>query len=669
MTYVKPRQYGEPIHEDAPGFDPRVHRDLVEEVNEVIYGVSVNAAGPTLVKSGSTPPVETALQKNPVAVNGGGFSTTMYIDVTPTRELQLIGIRSRFDHNGFTAEIYNNKTQARLAVGAASTAANSDGYYSSRFSDPLTLLANNSYRIGIVAASGNIMHSGNDTTSTFPYMTIGGGAYYGTAPYPNSYIGGYRPAFEFLVLDSSTGVEVTGLPAGLTAPATSRDMGKAGSIVTVVDASGAVMCAAWGYNGDKFTYSKPNKVTLPPRVVYENSTLIGPESAKSDQYDYRQVGDEIQFYDHTLNIWRTMGRSAMSRPMYMVLVSFTNNYSGMANQRGSVSLVTDKARPDGADIRVFRKASNGNPEALIPHIIPSIVNRGSMYTYNIQIGLSMGVGELAEFYVTYGDPDAVPATFTAAQYNAILDKPKNVDILGPYAIYQDRNQAYVPADFSTGGYQLYGNRDDTANEAPTPLNTEIIYGSGVYKVIGHNPNGGWTFGGVDNNRPSQMPNAIGWCSGDIYETWRREVVLPDGFAWHILTGASGYTSDIKLTIRYYNTGRIVVTMFNHRRGDHTRRINVRYNGGELAYQAPTEIIESEPSSWLTVVLDTGLMVGTVGKEERYVGQITPYAGVRPITSDMIYTPYGSLDVQMEQVMKVAKRGSVEPAANWFLGGR
>lgn len=37
MTHlVRPRYYGEPIHEDAPGFNPNIHKDLIEEINEVL---------------------------------------------------------------------------------------------------------------------------------------------------------------------------------------------------------------------------------------------------------------------------------------------------------------------------------------------------------------------------------------------------------------------------------------------------------------------------------------------------------------------------------------------------------------------------------------------------------------------------------------------------------
>lgn len=40
MSIIKPRQYGEPIHEDAPGFNPTIHKDLVEELNGVLEVVA-----------------------------------------------------------------------------------------------------------------------------------------------------------------------------------------------------------------------------------------------------------------------------------------------------------------------------------------------------------------------------------------------------------------------------------------------------------------------------------------------------------------------------------------------------------------------------------------------------------------------------------------------------
>ena len=36
MEYIKPRDFMEPIHPDAPGFNPDQHRDLIEEINAVL---------------------------------------------------------------------------------------------------------------------------------------------------------------------------------------------------------------------------------------------------------------------------------------------------------------------------------------------------------------------------------------------------------------------------------------------------------------------------------------------------------------------------------------------------------------------------------------------------------------------------------------------------------
>ena len=262
-------------------------------------------------------------------------------------------------------------------------------------------------------------------------------------------------------------------------------------------------------------------------------------------------------------------------------------------------LVTAHARPDGADIRVYRDALT------LAHMVGAVTPDPAGYAYELSWIDNLPAGN-ATYRIEYGSQGALPlASYTQAELTTLLRAftTKNV---GENLAQLDSSYVYRPADFAGAGVQLFGQRDD--NGGPVVLDGQPVIWNGVqYGAIYHSSNGTVQFSASavsgDRAGAATLTDGLAWGANDLYESYRRQVLLPDGLAWHILTGGSGYTADIKIAVRYYRpTGVWTLTVLNWTNGTATRSLSVFAGGQRLDFPVPPVITETDPTQAMTLVV-------------------------------------------------------------------
>jgi len=385
------------------------------------------------------------------------------------------------------------------------------------------------------------------------------------------------------------------------------------------------------------------------RIEIKDS-IVGPANASHTEYDYRFNQDAIEFFDESIGVWRVMSHIEDDyKPGFKRLITATNDGSTDVLVRPMVDLITDKARSDGADIRIWAPNANGDYIIPEPFVMTEIASSGSDIRYRLSFKSNIPASSSKVYLATYGDPTAHSPSFSASQYSSIFEGVSLQS--GSYYVSTDYSAGYVPDDatFRNAGTQIFGARDDVGSTAPITGSGQVIYDSVPFSILGHNSNGGLEFGTATASRPSAGPKSLGWSAGDLYESWRREVIMPNGYAWHILTGGSGYTANMMLTIRYYNTGRWTLTMF-HNESTHTSRINCFSRGVEYVHTGSLPVRRDNPESWLVIDMQPVFLSATLGNEVAITGSYTSSGGLRPIYADSIMTGSGNVQDVLTTLM-------------------
>ncbi|MFC4426198.1 hypothetical protein [Deinococcus navajonensis] len=193
--------------------------------------------------------------------------------------------------------------------------------------------------------------------------------------------------------------------------------------------------------------------------------------------------------------------------------------------------------------------------------------------------------------------------------------------VGGVRAWIDAAQAYIPADFTTAGTQIYGARDDATDARVTPVT--VKYGHSTFTSATHAANYGIqlleaapdavvanvnaTNGTAGRNLISVAATRKGTLEAgyisDLYQSWVREVILADGFAWHVLTGTAGFSADIRYTMRYYTaTNRWVITLFHHANAGAQKAIGIRSQASEYVFGCNVTPNVADPTTALCVVI-------------------------------------------------------------------
>lgn len=363
------------------------------------------------------------------------------------------------------------------------------------------------------------------------------------------------------------------------------------------------------------------------------AAIIGPSDASETQYALRRtLAGALEHWNGAA--WTVVQGGGASGPTYAPaftqVVNVTNPTSAPLGVPVQVVIRTAQARADGADIRVRRLDPDGGIlTPRVPHAVALIkAAPGGALDYTLRFADTLGPNETARYEVTYGDPNSTWATFTQAE---LLNLAAPATRIGTMSVLA--GGAYAPdlAAFGTAGDLLVGARDDISTSFPFPA--PVRFNGLEYTAAFHNSNGGLSFSTGDAPRPSTGPLSFGWSAADLYESWRRTVTLPDGFAYHILTGTSGYSANMKLTLRYQTSGIWTLTMFHNASGaPSTVRLDV--NGATVNIAAAAPIVETNPESWISIRVLDGYFTASVDEagEAAYSGDPASGSGTVPLSA-------------------------------------
>lgn len=301
-------------------------------------------------------------------------------------------------------------------------------------------------------------------------------------------------------------------------------------------------------------------------------------------------------------------------PTYQTPFTVTNPSPAAAERIVQVRLTTAHAMSTGKDIRA---ASTLTPGVFLPMYVASVrlVPGGGAYEYLIFLMVPLAPSETAALRFTYGDAAALEGVYAASAV-ARLSTYAQGRLIGGMWAYQDRSHAYLPADFDTAGVQILGQRDDQSAEVGLD-GKSVTYNGVQYLSLWHQSNGALRFGEQGPGSSStRTPNDLQFMWGDAYETWRRQVALPDGLAWHILTGRNGYTSDCRFTIRYIFPGRWIVTLVQ-RTGYLGSFLSARVSDQEATFATPQEVPVDDPNGPYVLVVEPVALPVALGSEGGY----------------------------------------------------
>jgi len=272
------------------------------------------------------------------------------------------------------------------------------------------------------------------------------------------------------------------------------------------------------------------------------------------------------------------------------------------------SVETALARGDGSDIRVFR--ADGTP---IPHIVQNIQPNANSLTYTLGFIDTLAGNETRAYEVRYGDPTAgwLYLTQNAITPGLLL----NTRQIGGMWVYSDPAQAYAPADFETAGAKFSDNNDGTVYTRPLPNGGTALWDGVSHNSSYHEPNSSLRLGASTSTVGFMFSNQ------DWYDYYRREVIYPDGFAWHldVVSWVNKTTQHSRVGIRYYQGGRWVLTVseaVNMNWGVSAWPGNIRLAtpNGNLDLPVPANINRNDPSTWVTYVIEQPGVVAAVGAE-------------------------------------------------------
>ncbi|WP_155300713.1 hypothetical protein [Deinococcus kurensis] len=296
---------------------------------------------------------------------------------------------------------------------------------------------------------------------------------------------------------------------------------------------------------------------------------------------------------------RVLGFTPQVRPTWQRLVTLTNPTSDTVTGFYTFTLDTARARTDGADLRVYRYV--GARGDVVPFVVRRIEATGTsdLLRYTVQVVNDQPVppGGVVQFLVEYGDPAATFYPFTQAAiaraYGMGTGSDTRLDQMG----VARGTETYAPADFDTAGTLIFGERDDSPNGLATPF--PVTWNGVTFTGVTHGPNGSVDFGGG---------NTIQWFGGDLWEYWRREVVLQDGLAWHMLVSLYGNRNmRAKVTVRYWSTTRAWKLTIYHIQDGNPPMTAAITAGGQSQQFAITQVpVESNPATAFVLDITPGL---------------------------------------------------------------
>jgi hypothetical protein len=312
------------------------------------------------------------------------------------------------------------------------------------------------------------------------------------------------------------------------------------------------------------------------------------------------------------------GGSQSFTPTKKITISAT--CSGLGGFRlMPAQISTAYAKGNGSDIRIQVSDGNGNPTGdFLPIVVRSMGDSDGVFNYSIAWSDTIGTGATKDYIVTYGDSAAEFMVMTQDQLSPIIAL---LNSNSTSVVYYDKSMAYVPPveDWGVVGTQVLGAADDSALSF-TPIVSPYLWNKiSCTTTIGMDTNGAFSFGNPPTLSAAHggfSPDSLGWLTNDLYQTWVRQVALPDGF--YIQWDGKTYGSNlpIKVTLRYVIDGRWILTWFDST-GITPPKNMVAYIGTQIFTITLTTLpTRSDPTSYGVIVVDSNIISSViVGPEE------------------------------------------------------
>jgi hypothetical protein len=160
------------------------------------------------------------------------------------------------------------------------------------------------------------------------------------------------------------------------------------------------------------------------------------------------------------------------------------------------------------------------------------------------------------------------------------------------------------------GNQILGSQDDNGNII-TPPTSPFDWNGNRWNQVNISSNGAVGFAASPsssyNNGP-YSPDSLGWFADDLYQNWVRAIVLPDGFYWQFDTRLySNSSTNIKITIRYVNGGKWILTWFDSTGITGAHNLGAWVGGVNLVKPVYVPPVVTNPASAGVIVVETGVI--------------------------------------------------------------
>jgi hypothetical protein len=282
----------------------------------------------------------------------------------------------------------------------------------------------------------------------------------------------------------------------------------------------------------------------------------------------------------------------------------------------TTQISTSYAKGNGSDIRI-QDSDNGSPTGdFFPIAVRYITTISGIYTYSISWADTLFGEEVKEYAITYGDPSADFMFMTQTELSPLISV-LNYSILGNNSvIYFDRTMAYVPPveDWGTAGTQVLGVGDDSSGMV-TPYVSPYLWNSvSCTTTINVSNNGNFGFGdppAASAARAAYAPNSLGFGGSDLYQNWVRQVALPDGFYLQWDGKQYGSAGNIKVTLRYVNGGRWILTWFDTISPNPTLKVDAYINSIYFLAVLSTMPVIDDPTTYGVIVVESAIITSIV----------------------------------------------------------